>query len=268
MASLRFLSIPIIALAFSAGSLLAGEDAPPPPPPAPPAPVEPPPVPKPDPKRDWHGRLGMGFSISQGNTENYLFSVNANFEKLIDPHQLRLGADAAAGNAKVNGVDTTSASNAHIFADYKYLVTGDLYGGARFDLSHDDLAALKYRAMLGPSVGYFLVRNDAVKLNVEASPSLVLEKKGDVSKTYAALRLSERLEYKINPTWKLWEGVDFIPEVDRPRNFLVTAELGTEVGLTSILSLQLTAMDKFVNEPTAGKKQNDFTALTAVVLKF
>jgi putative salt-induced outer membrane protein YdiY len=265
MRPVSIFSILAVAIAVSAGSLMAGETDPPVPP-APPA--DAPPIPKPDVKRDWHGRLGMGFSISQGNTENYLFSVNASVEKLIDPHQFRFGAEAAAGNAKVNGVDATSASNAHLFADYKYLMTGDLYGGARFDLFHDDLASLRYRAVLGPSVGYYLLHNDAAKLTVEASPSLVLEKKGDVSKTYAALRVSERLEYKINPTWKVWEGVDFIPEVDRAKNFLVTAELGTEVGLTSVLSLQFTAMDKFANEPFAGKKQNDFTALTAVVLKF
>ena len=56
--------------------------------------------------------------------------------------------------------------------------------------------------------------------------------------------------------------------MDKFDNFLVNAEIGAEALLTKTLSLRITVLDNFVNEPAPGRKDNDVKLISGLVYKF
>ena len=221
-------------------------------------------------KLKWHGSAALGLTINKGNTDSWLFNLNGNAAKLLKKDEYRLGIDSAYGEQTQNKETTRSAANVHGFLDYKHIFTMDrLYGGLRVDASHDDLSELRYRVVLGPNVGYYFIKNDQTLLSAEIGPSYVTERKDDEFKSeYAAMRVSEHYEHKICKTWKVWQGADYLPNVHRFQQYVLTGQAGTEAAMTLRLSLRVTLTDKYDSEPAVGKLRNDFTTVTALVYRF
>ena len=67
---------------------------------------------------------------------------------------------------------------------------------------------------------------------------------------------------------RFWQNVEFLPQFDRPDNFLVNAEVGAETPLTKRLSLQTVVQDNFANGPAPGRKDNDVKLVSALAYKF
>ena len=82
------------------------------------------------------------------------------------------------------------------------------------------------------------------------------------------LRVSERWEFALSKTAKLWEQVDYLPEVDAWGTYLVNAEAGAEAAINTRLSLRIVATDKFNSEPAADRLRNDITLVSSLVYKY
>jgi hypothetical protein len=85
---------------------------------------------------------------------------------------------------------------------------------------------------------------------------------------YSSLRVAQRFEHKFNDHARLWQNVEFLPQTDKPDNFLVNAEIGMETTLTRQLSLQVYVQDSFANQPAPGRKNNDVKLVSALAIKF
>jgi putative salt-induced outer membrane protein YdiY len=62
--------------------------------------------------------------------------------------------------------------------------------------------------------------------------------------------------------------VEFLPQVNKPDNFLINAEIGLEASISKKLSLQVTLQDNFVNQPAPSRKDNDVKLISSLVYKF
>jgi len=156
----------------------------------------------------------------------------------------------------------------HGFIDYKRLFTDRFYGDARIDGFHDDIASLQYRLVVGPAAGYYFIKSDASKLNLEVGPSFIDERLGHMDKSYVTLRVSERGEHALTKASKVWEEVDYLPQVDDFSNYLLNSEIGVEAALNTRFSLRVCADDKFNSKPAAGRKENYITLVSALVYKY
>src|SRR5579871_2719876 len=161
----------------------------------------------------WHGDVALGLALARGNANTFLFTGEASAENIWDANDLKLGADGQYGfNNWQQTNETQSASAIHGFTDYKRLFTERVYGAVRLDLNHDDVAAVRYRAVLGPSIGYYFIKTDASKLNADAGVSYLRQRLDDQGNTgYVTLHLGEHGEHAFNKSAKIWEDVQYYP---------------------------------------------------------
>jgi putative salt-induced outer membrane protein YdiY len=83
------------------------------------------------------------------------------------------------------------------------------------------------------------------------------------------LRLAERFEHKFTENnARVWESVECLPQINDFNNFVVNAEVGLEAAVYKKISLQVYAQDNFVNEPAAGRQQNDLRIVSGLKYKF
>ncbi|MDX1950729.1 MAG: DUF481 domain-containing protein [Verrucomicrobiota bacterium] len=216
------------------------------------------------PKPKWETSAAVGATVTQGNSDSTLLTMNILSRKNWDKNELSLGADAAYGETE----NVKSSETAHAFAQYNRLWSDRMFGYLRLDGLHDDIADIDYRLTVSPGLGYYLVKNEITKLSVEAGPAFIYEKQGGDTEGYMTLRLAERFEHQFNDKVRMWQSAEYLPQVDNFENFLLNAEVGVEAVLTKRVSLRVFAVDNYDNEPAPGRKENDLKFVTAIAYTF
>lgn len=212
----------------------------------------------------WKSSVTLGLTMARGNKDTMLVTAKLQTQWRSAFNEFTIGLDGAYGEDN----SVKNYERLHGFGQFNHFFTRRFYGYVRADGLHDGIKNIDYRFTVSPGVGYYLIQQTNLTLATEVGPSMVVERQGKKEETYAALRLAERLEYKLTPTTRLWQAVEFIPEVDKTENYVVNAELGIEVGITRDFGLQAYFQDSFVSQPAAGFKNNDLRLVCGVSYKF
>ena len=212
----------------------------------------------------WERSASAGLSLTKGNSDTLLFTADILAAKKWLNDEMSLGASASYGE------DDGDKNNETVrgFAQWNHLFTERFFSYVRLDALHDAVADVEYRVTLSPGAGYYFIKNDRTKLSGEAGPGVVFEKQGREESQYFTVRLAERLEHKFNDRAKLWQSLEFLPQIDDFDNFIINAEIGLEAALTKKLSLRIVAQDTYDNDPAPGRDENDLKLVSAIALKF
>ncbi len=221
----------------------------------------------------WESSIGAGLTVTKGNSDTLMANANFLSLKKWDRNELSFGGDATYGEAEFeqdNGEtdDEVTAQNFRAFMQYNRLFTERLFGYLRVDGLHDDIADIDYRFSFSPGLGYYFIKNDRTFLRAEVGPGYVIEKQGGETDDYMTLRIAERFEHKLSGTAKLWQSLEFLPQVDDWENFIVNAEIGIEAMISKSLSLRTYLQDTYDNEPAPGRDENDLKLFSGISYKF
>jgi putative salt-induced outer membrane protein YdiY len=212
----------------------------------------------------WESSVAAGLSLTKGNSDTLLATVEFKTRTKTPANELAFGLDGSYGeNDSVKNNETL-----HGVGQYNHLFTKRFYDFFNLEGLHDGIADLQYRFTLSPGAGYYFLKETNTTLAGEVGPSLIFQRLGEVDTTYASLRLAERFEHKLNNGSRVWEKAEVLPQLNKPENFLVNAEVGAEAALTKTFSLRVTLQDNFVNQPAPGHRDNDVKLISSVVYKF
>jgi putative salt-induced outer membrane protein YdiY len=219
----------------------------------------------PPPKPHWESLLTAGVTLTRGNSDSLLATAKIVTDKKTPVNEYNLGADATYGSA--NGVPNTETF--HGFGQWNHLFTPNWYGLLRGEALHDGIAEVKYRFTITSGVGYYVIKNTNTTFALESGPGIVIERLGDADTTYATMRIAERFERKFNKnSARIWENVEFLPQIDKPSDYLINSEIGAESSLYKNVDLQVYLDDNFNSQPAAGFRRNDVKLVSGVTYKF
>ena len=149
-------------------------------------------------------------------------------------------------------------------AKYDHLLTDRTFVGVGAGFTYDEIADLDYRVNVGPSIGYYFLKDNSFKFRADVGPSYVFERQGGVGNDYLAPRIGERFEWAITCTSKLFQSSEFILSVDDSDKYLINSEIGLESALSTELSLVFAVRDNYDNQPSADRDGNDLQLITAL----
>jgi putative salt-induced outer membrane protein YdiY len=123
---------------------------------------------------------------------------------------------------------------------------------------------------VSPGAGYYFIKNKTTDLSGEVGPGFISQKLGDTTHDYFTLRLAEKLHHQISDRARVWETVEFLPEVDHFKNYIVNFEVGIEADITADkkFTLRTFLQDTYNNIPATGRKKNDAKLVAALAYKF
>ena len=212
--------------------------------------------------------LSAGLSMTDGNSET--LAVNASLVTEGEKEGLGsviAGAEANYGESTVADVKETTVQNAKVYANAKKTLSERTFGSLDGSVQYDDIALLDYRAMLGPGLGLYLVKNDKHTLSLEAGPSYVWEKKDGVTDDYLALRFAERFSCQATKTAKLVQSLEYVPAAEDFDNYLLIGEVGVEAAMSERMSLRVVLQDKYDSTPAPGADYNDLSLIAGIGFK-
>lgn len=213
----------------------------------------------------WDVSAAAGLTLTRGNSSTLLGTATVLGVKKWQLNELDLGADGVYGEN--NGV--RNAEQLHGFGQYNRLFTDRFYGYFRLDGLYDGIAAIDYRVTVGPGVGYYLIKATNTMFRAEFGPGYIYEQDHDAGhRSYATLRFAERFEQKITAVAKIYESVEFLPQVDDFSNYIVNSEVGVETAMSKKFSLLVYAQDWYHSDPAPGGLKNDLKLVSALKYKF
>lgn len=207
----------------------------------------------------------VGFTLTQGNNDTLLVTASVLGLKKWEMNELSLGADGSLG--EVEGVKNNETLKG--FSQYNRLFSnGRTFALLNVSALHDAIADVEFRGTVSPGLGHYFFKEEKFELSGELGPGFVYEKVGGITDHYMSLRAAESAKYKISDRARLWQKLEFVPQVDNFENYLVMAEIGIDSDLTEKLGLRLTIQDVYDNEPAAGRKSNDLRVVSSLRYKF
>jgi putative salt-induced outer membrane protein YdiY len=229
----------------------------------------------------WKVSVALGGNMAKGNSDATLTDagVVAGYEK--GANVIQLAAQGAYGEAKTEdeaGVAATAITvkKAEGSADYKRKYS-EAYSYARVAALHDELAGITYRLIGGPGMGRFLVDGESVRIGMEVGVAYIAEsvvettivddiatQTGREEQVWAA-RIAQRYEHDLTETARVWQEVEYLPELGNAANFLLSAEVGIQAAINSHLGLRLAVQDKYDSTPPAGTVNNDVAVTAGLV---
>jgi len=234
----------------------------------------------------WESSAGLSFAYASGNTENMLFTGNIGTERLGEINEWRFGASAGYGESKPKddgdpGTEENREQNtgfARGFGQYNRLFSERFYGLGRVEAIHDSIADIDYRIPLSVGAGYYFLKDEKFTLSADLGPGYVWEKLNSVSDEYATLRAGEQFEWKISESSRLWQTLEYTPQITDFANSVIQFEIGVESKLYGNLSMRLVAQDTYrthpaiISDPGAPdelrRKHNDFRLLAGLQYTF
>jgi putative salt-induced outer membrane protein YdiY len=229
-------------------------------------------------KAGWTTALNAGLTMTDGNSETMavnaslvtegekdgLGSVIAGIEANYGENTAKTETENEDGSVTVTETDETTIENAKAYVNVKKTLSPKTFASLDGSVLYDDIALIDYRAMLGPGLGFYVVKNDKRELSLEAGSSYVWEKLDGESNAYLALRFAERYTCQITETAKLVQSLEYVPEAEDFDNYLLTAEAGIEAAINDHLSLRVVLQDKYDNTPAPGAERNDVSLIAGL----
>jgi putative salt-induced outer membrane protein YdiY len=215
-------------------------------------------------KNPWVTSANAGLTITRGNAKTIVGNVGIQTAKKWAKSDIALGGDFTYGENA--GAKNTEVGRA--FGQYNYNLTERLYAAIRVDFLYDAIAAIDYRVTISPSLGYYFVKKERTYFRGEFGPAFVAQQLAGVADQFVTLRFAERFEHKFSDKAKVWEQLEYLPQVDDFDNFYVNGEVGAEAAFTEKFSLVTTLFWNYQNQPAAGRQQNDVRWITGVKYNF
>lgn len=208
----------------------------------------------------WDTSIYSGLALTHGTVDS--LTVNAGFRAVgtWTDQEAILFADYLYG-------ETQNATTNNVFragAQWNVLVSDRVFVGLGARFLADEIADVDYRVNLAPSIGYYLIKTDSTKLTLEVGPGYIWEKQGGVSRDFFGYRAAERFEHVFASGARIYQTLEYMPENNDFSSYLLAAEAGLEVPLTSKLKLRFAARDVYDSTPAAGLEENDLTLLTGL----
>lgn len=209
--------------------------------------------------------LNLGVSMTEGNSETLAanLGVLTGTGEADDANRTRLGAEWNYGETG----DENTVQNAQGKAVYERALSDVTYGYGSVGIFHDDIADIQYRVPVSVGLGYVAWQDEAAKLILEAGPAYVFEKVADESNDYLALRAAEGYVRDLSKTSRLWQTLEYLPEVEDFGNYLLNFEIGAEADMNSKAALRVVFKDRYDSDPAEGTDENDLQLLAGLSYK-
>ena len=218
----------------------------------------------PPPQGTWITTGSIGYALTSGNSETSLVQAGLDTVRYTDADEIRLGIGGGYGEVG----SKTNVQNFRAGAQYNMVIAAPWYAGVRADFLHNDISAVDYRVTPAAVLGAYLIKTDKTKLALEAGPAGTFQKQGGIEDSFFSVLAQQRLEVAINGRTKVWQSVGGLLNTSDTSDYMITAEIGVDMKISTALSFRVVAQDLYDAEPAAGTDSNELRVTSGLAITF
>jgi len=215
-------------------------------------------------KQGFKGESELGNTVTTGNT-----STNSLAAKTQNKY--RLGADLWSFDGRYlrntdNSIETALLWEAGL--RYDRIINENLSAFLGYKAEADPYAGYVQRDSVDLGAKYYFMKSDNLYWLGEAgyrySKTHVLA--GDTYESFLRLYTEAQRTFDKTSYGKLW--IEYLPNLTNSDAYLVNAEASVSAVLSELLSLKVSYLAKYQNEPRPGFERTDTVFLTTLVAKY
>ncbi len=228
--------------------------------------------------KDWGGAVTAGASLVQATQESHTFTGGIALarteptESWLNPSTRTLiDFNAAYGRVSQPGLPDIKTAIIHGDAEEDKYFSPRVFAFGQAAFDHNFSQGLDLQQMYGGGLGWTAYKTGAAELDVKAAVSYIRQSFNDAgtNQNLIGSTFGETYVRKFQHGILFNEQISFTPAWNNSSAFFATGTAGLTLPVHKRLSLALTSLDTFLNDPPPGFRKNSFqfTAGLAYALK-
>ncbi len=217
----------------------------------------------------WAGYVDVGLALARGNAETTTFTTSFNATRATRTDKITLQFNEIYATALVSGKSAATAQAVRGGVDYNRNFGPRLFVDVFNQYEYDKFQDLDLRVVLGGGFGFNAVKTDRSQLSgVGGLDYDRAQFSTPLTRNSAEGYFGDDFSYKLSGTSSLTQSFRIFPNFTTSGDYRMNFDLGAVTRIKKWLSWQVTASDRFLSDPVAGRKKNDVLLTTGFRVTF
>ena len=215
----------------------------------------------------------LGLAATAGNAKTFSFAVPVNAVRATNNDKMTVYFNLIRASALINGVSATTAQAVRGGWGYNRNLHPRIFWNFFNDYEYDAFQSLDLRVVLGGGLGYQVWKADQGRFSLVAGAAWNREKFSPVdnpafSRNSAEGYWGNDFSYKLTTRTSLVQGFRMFNNLSNTGEYRVNFDIVATTQLTRWLNWNLSLSDRYLSNPVAGRKNNDFLYTTGLGFTF
>jgi Protein of unknown function, DUF481 len=217
----------------------------------------------------WTVNGSINIAGTKGNAETFTFTTPINFARISNTSKTTAYFNSIRSSASFNGASQQTASAVRGGWSYSRNLTSKLFATAFNDYEYDKFQNLDLRFVLGGGLGYSVWKSERGQLDLvggvaynreKFDPAVLANgtKPAKFTRNSAELYWGDNFTYKLNSRTSLTQSYRMFNNLSNTGAYRQNFDFGASTQLTSWLTWNIGLSDRYLSNPVAGRKKNDF----------
>jgi putative salt-induced outer membrane protein YdiY len=217
----------------------------------------------------WAGYFDLGISLARGNARTNTFTTAFNAARVSLNDKTSVYFNQIYSTATIDGISAASADAIRGGWAYNKNVSQRFFYGFFNDYEFDRFQNLDLRFVAGGGAGYTAIKNERSRLDLPLGFAYNREQfDTPLTRHSGELYYGDEYTYKMNSTTSFRQAFRIFHSLTDVGVYRVNFDLGSSTTIKKWLAWQITASDRFLSNPVAGRKRNDVLLTTGFRLNF
>lgn len=221
----------------------------------------------------WNGAIAAGASLVEATQKSNTFTASIGLirtvptEDWLDPrNRTTVDFSTSYGQVTQPGTPTVKTSIYHADAERDEYFTGRVYGFGQLAYDHNFSQGLDLQQAYGGGVGWTAIKSANQTLDVKASMTYVKQQFEDSAnnQNLVGSTFGEVYHRTLAHGILLSEQISATPAWNNTKAYTATGGAGLTMPVFKRLSVAMSALDTFLNDPPPGFKKNSFQFTTGI----
>lgn len=225
------------------------------------------------PDGQFRSAIGLGASLSSGNTKTNNLSFNADAVRATEQNQLSLYGNLQY--ARTGGV--TTGDQLRLGARYDQNLSANLFAFGGLDFERNKFANLDLRSQLSAGLGWHVIKSPSTVFDVfgglgytadKYKAATVIDGANRSSYNYLSLLLGEESTHQLSDSTSFKQRLVVVPNMKNRGEYRANWDAGLAVAMSKAMNLNVGFAFAHNSEPGAGRKATDTLLTTGISVKF
>jgi putative salt-induced outer membrane protein YdiY len=206
----------------------------------------------------WTASTTLGLAGTAGNAKTTTFTTGFNAARITRTDKIALSFSTIEASALVNGRSDETAAAVRGGIAYDHNVTSRLFLTGFNNYEYDRFQNLDLRSVFGGGFGVHAVKNPRLRLELVGGGDYDHESFFTLSRKAGEFFWGNDSNFVISRTMALVQSYRMFNNLSNTGEYRVNGDVGISTKLTKWLSWNISASDRYLSNPVAGRKRNDF----------
>jgi Protein of unknown function, DUF481 len=206
----------------------------------------------------WKTTSTLGFAGTAGNAKTTTFTTGFNATRATRSDKLTVNFSTIVASAVVNGKSDETARSVRSGISYDHNVSSRLFVNGFNGFEYDAFQNLDLRSTLGGGFGVHAVKNGRSKLDFLGGGDYNHESFATLTRKAGEFFWGDDYNFALSKSVSLVQAFRMFNNLSNTGEYRVNGDLGISFKLTRWLNWNTSLSDRFLSNPVAGRKRNDF----------